>query len=143
MVVAGAPTHGLKLANAFGVIAPQFERKQVLRLLFDVWSWHGRIGRGRYLGTGLVLLALKHNINRLLASAFGYRWSISRDATFYAVLVAFALPFVWIGTVLTLRRLRDADWPLWLVILFFLPFFNLIFFIILATVPSNQSLHRP
>ena len=127
--------------------------------IFDVWSWHGRIGRGRYLGTGLLLLALKHNIDRLLASAFGYRWSIfnywvfdappagiealtSRHATFYAALVLFALPFVWIGTVLTLRRLRDADLPLWLVVLFFLPFLNLIFFIILAVVPSSQSTNK-
>jgi hypothetical protein len=55
--------------------------------------------------------------------------------------VLVALPFVWIGTVLTLRRLRDAGWPLWLVILFFLPFLNLIFFIILAIVPSNRSLN--
>ena len=126
--------------------------------IFDVWSWQGRIGRRRYLLNGLVLLALKHNIDRVLAAAFGYRWSIFNywvfdspagieevtysDAKFYAVLVLVALPFVWIGTVLTLRRLRDAGWPLWLVILFFLPFLNLIFFIILATVPSNQLLDQ-
>ena len=124
--------------------------------IFDVWSWRGRVGRGRYLATGLILLALKHNLDRLLAGVFGYRWSIFnywvfespagikeltyRDATFYGVLVLVALPFVWIGIVLTLRRLRDAGWPLWLVIVFFLPFLNLIFFIILATVPSNQLL---
>ena len=127
--------------------------------IFDVWSWRSTIGRGRYLGTGLVLLGLKHNIDRLLASAFGYRWSIFnywvfdapagiegltvRDATFYAVLVLFALPFVWIGTVLTLRRLRDVGWPLWLVIFFFLPFLNLIFFVILTTLPSSQSHWAP
>ena len=126
--------------------------------IFDVWSLHGRVGRGRYLATGLVLLAVKYNIDRLLAAAFGYSWSIfnyeyfdvpgsivgltSRDARFYGVLLLVALPFVWSGTVLTLRRLRDADWPLWLVLLFFLPFLNLIFFIILASVPSNQSPQR-
>ena len=123
--------------------------------IFDVWSWHGTIGRGRYLATGSVLLALKHNFDRLLAAVFGYEWGIfnywvfdvpagiegltSRDAGFYAVLVLVALPFVWSGTVLTLRRLRDLDWPLWLVILFFLPFLNLIFFIILSVTPSHQS----
>ena len=126
--------------------------------IFDVWSWHGTIGRGRYLATGLVLLALKYNIDRLLAAAFGYSWSIfnyeyfdvpgsiveltSRDARFYGVLLLVALPFIWSGTVLTLRRLRDADWPLWLVLLFFLPFLNLIFFIILAVVPSHRSPNR-
>ena len=126
--------------------------------IFDVLSWHDRVGRGRYLATGLVLLAVKYNIDRLVASAFGYSWSIlnyeyfdvpggiegltSRDATFYAVLVLVALPFVWSGTVLTLRRLRDLDWPLWLVILFFLPFLNLIFFIILSVIPSQRSPDR-
>lgn len=123
--------------------------------IFDVWSWHGTIGRGRYLATGFVLLAVKYNIDRLVAGAFGYYWSAFdyfvvyvpegvehltySDATLYAALVLVALPFIWMGTVLTLRRLRDAGWPLWLVILFFLPFLNLIFFIILSVVPSSQS----
>ena len=128
------------------------------RNLFNLWSWHGTIGRARYVGTGVVLLAVKHNFDRVLAAAYGHPWSIfnywvfdrpqgiegitPREANFYASLVAVALPFIWIGTVLTLRRLRDADLPLWLVIFFFLPFLNLIFFIILAAVPSNQSLDR-
>jgi uncharacterized membrane protein YhaH (DUF805 family) len=123
--------------------------------VFNVWSWHGTIGRARYLVTGFVLLAVKHNIDRILAAAFGYKWSIFnywvldtpagikeltiRDATFYATLLLVALPFIWTGTVLTLRRLRDADLPLWLVIFFFLPFINLIFFTILAAIPSNDS----
>lgn len=123
--------------------------------IFDVWSLHGRIGRGRYLATGLVLVALKYNIDRVVAAAFGHNWGIlnyqhydvpgsivgltSHEARFYGVLLLIALPFVWSGTVLTLRRLRDANWPLWLVCLFFLPFLNLIFFIILAVVPSHQS----
>src|SRR6476659_1961363 len=116
--------------------------------VFDIWSWQGRIGRRRYLLTGLVLFALKHNIDRLLATIFEYPWGpfnylvffsrgdgiaglTSRDASFYALLVAVALPFIWIGVVLTLRRLRDAGMPLWLVILFFIPLINLIFFVVL------------
>lgn len=123
-------------------------------VISDVWSWHGRIGRARYLGTGLVLLGLKHNIDRILAAMFGYPWGIfsywifdtpaginkltPRDTVFYLVLVSFALPFIWSGTVLTLRRLRDADLPLWLVMLFFVPFLNVLFFIVLAAIPSRQ-----
>jgi uncharacterized membrane protein YhaH (DUF805 family) len=135
------------------------ERNQpVSSQLFDLWSWHGRIGRARYLGTGFVLLAIKHNIDRLLAAYFGYRWEIfnywvfdspsgietltRREASFYATLMVIALPFIWIGTVLTLRRLRDANLPLWLVVFFFLPFFNLVFFIILAVIPSSEPLGR-
>ena len=125
--------------------------------VFDVFSWDGQVGRARYLGTGLVLLAIKHNLDRLLAHVFEYPWSpinywvfVSRngsiraldaaDAMFYAVLLVFAMPFIWIGTVLTLRRLRDAGLPLWLVMLFYVPFLNLIFFAILSVIPSRQPL---
>src|SRR6476659_7958711 len=124
--------------------------------VFDIWSWHGRIGRRRYLITGLVLFALKHNIDRLLATLFDYPWGpfnylvffspndgivslSSRDATFYALLVLVALPFIWIGVVLTLRRLKDAGMPLSLVILFFIPLINLIFFVILAAIPGSTT----
>ena len=67
---------------------------------FNIWSWHGRVGRARYLVTGVILLAVKHNIDRLLAALYGYPWSIfnywvfdsqygisklkPEDATFYA-----------------------------------------------------------
>jgi len=128
--------------------------------VFDIWSWHGRIGRRRYLITGLVLFALKHNIDRLLATMFDYPWgpfnylvffspygnSIyglrTPDASFYALLLLVALPFIWIGVVLTLRRLRDAALPLSLVVLFFIPLINLIFFVILAAIPGSTSSDR-
>jgi uncharacterized membrane protein YhaH (DUF805 family) len=123
--------------------------------MLDLWTWHGRVSRKRYLATGLILLFLKHNIDRILAAMAGYfPWNplsywvfISRDgirslepadAIFYVVLLMFAIPFMWIGTMLTLRRLRDADLPLWLVMLFYVPFLNLIFFAVLAAIPSRQ-----
>jgi len=121
----------------------------------DIFDWDGRVGRARYLGTGLVLLAIKHNLDRLLAYMFGYRWSpISYwvfvtpsggikalgpdDAMFYVVLLVFAMPFIFVGTAMTLQRLRDAGLPLWLVMLFYVPFLNLIFFAILSVIPSRQ-----
>src|ERR1051325_12026754 len=94
--------------------------------VFDVWSWRGKIGRQRYLITGVVLFAIKHNLDRLLATFFGYHWwgpfnylqffssdgtvagLSSREAKLYGALVWFALPFIWIGVVLHLRRLRDG-----------------------------------
>jgi uncharacterized membrane protein YhaH (DUF805 family) len=127
--------------------------------VLNIWTWRGRVGRARYLVTGLVLLAVKHNIDRFLAALFGYPWGIfnywvfempggiaklkPNDATFYALLLLIALPFIWIGTVMTLRRLRDADLPLPLVVLFFLPLINLIFFGILSAVPSSPSSDKP
>jgi len=122
--------------------------------MLDFWSWHGKIGRGPYLATGLILFVVKHNLDRILAAMAGYPWSpVSywvfmapngvmslnpADAMFYVVLLMFAIPFMWIGVVLTLRRLRDAELPLWLVMLFFVPFLNVIFFVILSVIPTRQ-----
>ena len=123
--------------------------------VFAIFNWDGRAGRARYLGTGLVLLAIKHNLDRLLAYMFGYPWSpisywvfISPnggikalkpdDAMFYVVLLLFAMPFICVGTAMTLQRLRDAGLPLWLVMLFYIPFLNLIFFAILSVIPSRR-----
>ncbi len=123
--------------------------------LDNLFSWTGRVGRARYLATGLILLAIKHNIDRVLAASLGYSWSpfnywvfvtsdgnittlAPADAMLYVVLLLFSIPFIWIGTTMTLRRLRDADWPLWLVMLFFIPFLNVIFFILLSVVPSRR-----
>jgi uncharacterized membrane protein YhaH (DUF805 family) len=129
--------------------------------VFNIWSWRGRIGRRRYLITGVVLFALKHNIDRLLATLFDYPWGpfnylvfyarndngvrglTAPDARFYALLVLVALPFIWVGVVMTLRRLRDAGLPLWLVVLFFIPLVNLIFFVILAAIPGSRTSDRP
>ena len=126
---------------------------------FNIWTWRGRVGRARYLVTGLVLLAVKHNIDRSLAALYGYPWGIFNywvfetpggiakpkldDATFYTSLLLIALPFIWVGTVMTLRRLRDAELPLWLVVLFFLPLLNLIFFAILSAIPTSSSSDKP
>jgi hypothetical protein len=60
-----------------------------------------------------------------------------RRMQLYAVLVVLALPFIWIGVVLTIRRLRDANLPTLLVIFFFVPFLNLFLFLFLSLIPSS------
>ncbi len=123
---------------------------------FDVFNWEGTICRTRYLVTGLLLLAVKHNIDRIVAAAYGYRWSVfnywifqgpssigslsSAEIKFYGELVGISLPFLWVGTVLTIRRLRDAGLPLWLAALFFFPLVNLFLFLMLAIIPSRQPI---
>lgn len=125
----------------------------------DLWRWQGRVGRTKYLATGLTLFAVKHLLDRFVASAvFGRPWSLFNywvfadtpqvDETprallrFYATLLAIALPFIWVGVVLTLRRLRDAGLPPWLVVLFFVPLLNLIFFLLLAVLPGRERVPR-
>lgn len=39
---------------------------------------------------------------------------------------------------MTVKRLRDAGQPLWLVVLFFVPFINLLFFLLLCALPSQE-----
>jgi hypothetical protein len=95
----------------------------------------GTVGRGAYAAVGLVLFALKHNIDRLVASAvFDRPWSIFN----YATLVALALPFIAVGVVLTLGRLREAGWPAGLVLLFFAPVLNLAFFLLVSVGPPRR-----
>ena len=40
--------------------------------MLDLWTWHGKVGRARYLVTGSILFVLKHNIDRILAAVAGY-----------------------------------------------------------------------
>jgi uncharacterized membrane protein YhaH (DUF805 family) len=124
--------------------------------LSDLWSWQGTISRGRYAIWGVLLFAVKHNLDRLVASwVFQKPWGIfnyllpgaafslldlpQSDQLFFAAMVALALPFIWCGVALTLRRLRDAGLPLPLVALFFVPVFNLFFFLMLSFAPSRPA----
>ena len=38
--------------------------------LSDLWSWQGTISRGRYAIWGVLLFAVKHNLDRMMASWF-------------------------------------------------------------------------
>jgi len=115
------------------------------------------VDRGVYALVGVIGFALKHNLDRLIATAgFDRRWTLFNyweplqhvgqitslhqdEAKFLATLVATALPFIWVGVVMTLKRLRSTRAPLGLVILFFVPFFNLIFFLALSLLPAQVS----
>jgi hypothetical protein len=123
----------------------------------DLWRWDSTMDRGAYALIGLIGFALKHNLDRLLATGIFHRpWGIFNywiplsqaaqisklnhaDAVFLGGMLALSLPFVWIGVTLTLRRLRSAGLPLWLVILFFAPFVNLAFFLLLAVLPARDT----
>src|SRR5437773_1241376 len=121
-----------------------------------LWRWDGRVGRAAYAAVGLVGVAIKHNLDRLIASSFlGYKNSFnywaplgkaarldhlsSLEAKFIATLLLVSIPFVWVGVATTVKRLRDAGQPVWLVVLFFFPFVNVLFFLILCLLPPRES----
>lgn len=101
---------------------------------------------------GTVLVLVKFGLDRLLAAAFDRRWGYAdywspsayafddlprAQWGFYAALAGLALPFALVGLSLTLRRLRDACLPPWLVVLFFVPVVNLVFFVVLCLMPAR------
>jgi uncharacterized membrane protein YhaH (DUF805 family) len=127
-----------------------------MKLTFgDLWRGSASIGRGTYALVGVVGFALKHNLDRFVATygfhrpwgLFNY-WVPVRDvaritevrdgeAVFLGTMVALSLPFIWVGVVLTMKRLRSAGLPTQLVALFFVPFLNLLFFLMLCLLPGR------
>ena len=114
------------------------------------------LDRGPYFWWGFALMAIKYNLDRAVAG-FGfhhswYFWNYIKphgfagidtvppdDQSFYIVLLLTSVPFLILGILLTLGRLRSAGLPLALCLLFFLPVINLIFFVILCLVPAKPA----
>jgi uncharacterized membrane protein YhaH (DUF805 family) len=124
-------------------------------------SFSGTVNRGAYALVGVIGLAIKHNLDRLVAF-YGFRrpWSLFNywvpvrdvaritqlphsEAVFLATMVALSLPFIWIGVAMTSKRLRSAGLPAQLVALFFIPFFNLLFFLVLCFWPERDVARTP
>lgn len=125
--------------------------------LSDLFRPSGTIDRGTYALVGIIGFALKHNLDRLIATLGFHRpWGLfnywiplrdvariavlgGKDAVFLGTMVACALPFIWLGVILTTKRLRSAALPASLVALFFVPFLNLLFFLVLSLVPERDG----
>lgn len=116
----------------------------------------GTTNRTTYALVGVIGFAIKHNLDRLLAWSCGERWTIfsyldplarlagsgepaASDLRFLQILLAASLPFVWVGLVLTARRLRAIGASPRLAVLFFLPVLNLVFFLTLCLVPGKEA----
>ncbi len=118
-------------------------------------SWKGEINRKHYLTWGIILFAIKYNLDRLIALSFDRNWYIidyylsvdelsnleagTSEFTFYLILLISSLPFLWSGTVLCLKRIRNTDLSPVLVLLFFIPYLNFILFIVLASLPEKKQ----
>jgi uncharacterized membrane protein YhaH (DUF805 family)/uncharacterized protein YndB with AHSA1/START domain len=136
----------------------RYGRRKAIFMTFRIsslWRWDGTVGRGLYALVGVLAFALKHNLDRFLATLVFHRsWSVFNywippvrvlhlaslprsDALFLLTMLMLALPFIWVGVALTVRRLRAIGLPLWLVVWFFVPVLNLLFFLLLSTLPSR------
>lgn len=122
----------------------------------DLWRWDGSIDRGPYIFYGLSLSGIKYGIDSVVSWTFFQKpWSFlnyimpgqsldllalqPKEVTYLLAMIALSLPFIWTGTTLTLRRLRGAGLPPWLVKLFFVPVVNLIMFLTLCVMPTQEE----
>ena len=113
------------------------------------------VDRGTYFRVGLGLAAFKYAIDATLVARFaGIFWTplnylspllatreaVLRDAPDWLlpVMVVLALPFLWIGVSMSMRRAVDAGHSPALALLFFLPFLNLGLMLGLSLFPSKQ-----
>src|SRR5271166_5597138 len=125
-----------------------------IRALF---GFQGRVNRATYALVGIFGVLIKHNLDRLTAAHMLHvPWGISSyfapigmlsgkyppsalQKNFLLVLGLTSLPFIWLGILMTVRRLRDAGLPIRLVVLFFAPAINLLFFFTLCVLPSREE----
>lgn len=129
-------------------------RREALLKLLDLWRWEGRVKGRTFLFVGLLAFSIKMLLDFSI-SKFGFHryWTplfylrpfgtfvyslaqANRDAAFPLTMLLVALPFVWLGLAMTVKRLRDAGRPLWYSCFFFLPIFNFLVLLVFSTFPS-------
>ena len=111
------------------------------------------VSRRQYLLFGLVLTLTKYTGDALLVFMATRRlWTpfdyLASSRTLFAtvfhgvppwllpILVLWALPFIWIGVTLTMRRAIDAGLSPWLGLIFFAPYVNYLLMAVLCVVPG-------
>lgn len=121
----------------------------------DLWRWETPIDRGPFVIWAFLLFGVKYFLDRwVMFHWFGQDWSFinyfslaspalaepatGRPPTASFILLGLSLPFLWAGIVLSLRRLCSLGAPLWLVVLFVVPFAKWVLFFILAILPRRS-----
>lgn len=124
-----------------------------LALLFDK---HARVDRKRYAIAGVSLALLKYAMDAgLIYATTGHVWLpyeylspalSTREAILggdnewaLALMIAWTLPFLWVGLTMSLRRAVDAGLSPTLSILFLVPGINYILMLTLAALPSEPQ----
>ena len=126
----------------------------------NFWQWEGRADRWTYFLVGAIGFSTKLLIDYFVVTNVFHRvWSPlfywrpfgmvqtlslkdGAEAGFGLTMVLVSLPFLWLGLAMTVKRLRDAGHPVWLVCLFFVPLVNLVYFAVLCFLPSATESPR-
>jgi len=120
----------------------------------NLWQWQGRVNRLTYSSVGVVAFVLKFLLDWAIVTHLFHRsWSLLNywrpfgaingvqslsleNRLFAGTMLFVALPFIWLGLAMTVKRLRDTGQPTWLAALFFAPVVNLLFYLVLSVLPS-------
>ncbi|MFT5991458.1 MAG: uncharacterized membrane protein YhaH (DUF805 family) [Flavobacteriales bacterium] len=120
----------------------------------DLFSVEGRVTRAQYLQVGVLFMAFKYLVDvvviYLSASEFWHPLAYfsplvsTRESLLdgnlewvYIGLVVWALPFLWVGLTMTVKRARDAGRSPMLGLLFLVPVFNLLTIGYLSVAPTS------
>lgn len=117
----------------------------------SIWSWQGDLGRKPFTIAWVMTLALKYNLDRLLALAYDTYWTpmdyveplqsgFDRipESLFGWILVT-AIPAIYLIAAATRRRLADIGAPAILTVLALVPGINLLFLVVLSVLPSERQ----
>jgi uncharacterized membrane protein YhaH (DUF805 family) len=125
--------------------------------LLDLWRWEGRVKGSVYLSVGVVAFCVKMLLDFLISTFVFHRfwtplfylrpfgtfvYSLAQsnpDVVFALTMLLVALPFVWLGLAMTVKRLRDAGRPLWYACFFFVPVVSFVVLLVFATFPSVEK----
>lgn len=124
--------------------------------LNDLFRTAGEIPRSTFFIWAWLLFAIKFNLDRLVVRlALDREWSVfsyfgepfpgfseispTRTPKELLLLLAVSIPFLWVGIVLSVKRLRSAKLPLWLAVLFVVPILKLFLFLALAIIPARAA----
>jgi Polyketide cyclase / dehydrase and lipid transport len=125
--------------------------------LASLWRQDSTIDRLPYFATGVFLVGVKQVLDWLIATHLFHRsWNVfnyvvlppqtvgvlllpEQDRLFYGTLLVTALPFIVVGVLLTVQRLRAAQLPVALVLFFFMPLVNVVLLLTLCVIPSRRK----
>lgn len=131
-----------------------------LSSILELWFGRRLVPPGLYAATGFALSVIKYGLDTSIVYQVTGHWWTPLDyvrpvivhglgvdpglgAGLIGVLLLVALPFLWIGVSMTARRLRDAGLSAGWTLLFFVPYLNYLFLVLLCVLPSRPVAAAP